>query len=145
LNEIFSEPDFEPASRVSQYQGPSYQHIASLFNSNETLEKRQKERIRWELGRRGYIKNVWLDEFQAYAVGMYHGDTDGFRNEMLDAVVRRVGALIEKFGTNEVEMRDGGNFSDDEKTSDGLGSCGSSRKTERQVGTISKASRSKQP
>jgi hypothetical protein len=119
---------------------------ASLFNSNEILEKRQKERIRWELGRRGYIKNVWLDEFQAYAVRMYHGDTDGFGNEMLDAVVRRVGALIEKFCTKEVEMRDGGNFSEvDEKTRDGLGTCGSSRKTERQVGAISKASRSKQP
>src|SRR6266536_1885811 len=73
------------------------EYTTSLFNSNEILDKKQRERIRWELERRGYVEKVWMDEFQAYAVGMYHGDPDGFGNEILDRVCRRVGALIGKF------------------------------------------------
>jgi hypothetical protein len=48
------------------------------------------------LARRGYAEEVYMDEFQAYAVGSYKGDGDGF-GKSVDGIVREEGRNIGKY------------------------------------------------
>lgn len=70
--------------------------VQELFHNPQYLNKKQRNAILFDLKQRKYAEDVYMDEFQAYAVGIFKGDRDSF-GKQVDEQMKAMGKAIDKF------------------------------------------------
>lgn len=75
--------------------------VQKLFQNPHYLNNKQRNALLFNLKQRKYAEGVYMDEFQAYAVGIFKGDKDSF-GKQIDGQMKAMGRVIDGFCQEEL-------------------------------------------